>query len=441
MKKIFAIAIALVLCASAFAQETNRDEHGLIKYGPYQTNKFWDNWFIGAGIGFNAHIDEITNLVHLDRPDLARGGAPAFQVFAGKWIEPCYGVRGDIQGWKGGYFNDGVKFKYWTANADFLVNASNLFWGYKEDRKWNFSPYASVLAIFAEGNAFGVGAGLLSTYSLSKRLDLMLDLRTGIARQSITGTGENGKIIVNTGTFGVIYKLGKTNWSRCCAGSGAAAAAASTEAASKPAKATAEEMEELQKARENALNAATAANNAAAAANNAAAAANAATAAALQEQKQNPQPAQEAAPAPAQAAPAQAAPAQAAPAQAAPAEANTPSEAVQQAIDNLKNIQFATGKPVLDERAKGNLDAVAEYLKSNPSVKVECAGHTDNTGSDAVNNPLSEKRAKVVADYLKGKGVSSDQIYVKGYGSSKPIADNNTPEGRQQNRRTELNVL
>ena len=424
MKKIFAIAIALVLCASAFAQEG--------KYGPYHTNKFWDNWYIGAGFGLNAHVDEITNLLKFERPDLGRGGFPAIQVFAGKWIDPCYGVRGDIQGWKGGYFNDGVKFKYWTANADFLVNASNLFWGYKEDRKWNFSPYASVLAIFAEGHAFGVGAGLLSTYSLSKRLDLMLDLRTGVTRQSITGTGEAGKIIINTGTIGVIYKLGKTNWVRC-GGAGAGDAAAAEAAAPK---ATKEEMEELQKARENALNAATAANNAASAANNAAAAANAANAAALQEQKQNPQPAAQ------QAAPAQAAPAQAAPAQeAAPAAPATPSEAVQQAIDNLKNIQFATGKPELDERAKGNLDAVAEYLKANPSVKIELAGHTDNTGSDAVNNPLSEKRAQVAADYLTGKGVNPDQIYVKGYGSRKPIADNNTPEGRQQNRRTELNVL
>ena len=62
MKKFFAIAVALVLCASAFAQETNRDENGKIKYGPYATNKFWDNWFIGAGIGFNAHVDGITNL-------------------------------------------------------------------------------------------------------------------------------------------------------------------------------------------------------------------------------------------------------------------------------------------------------------------------------------------------------------------------------------------
>lgn len=422
MKKFFAIAVALVLCASAFAQEG--------KYGPYHTNKFWDNWFIGAGIGFNAHVDQITKLLDFERPDLARGGAPAFQVFAGKWIDPCYGIRGDIQGWKGGYFNDGVKFKYWTANADFLVNASNLFWGYKEDRKFNISAYASVLAIFAEGKAFGVGAGLLGTYSLGKRFDLMIDLRTGIGRQSITGTGQNGKLLLNTGSIGVIYKLGKTNWVRC-SGAGAGAGDAAAAAAAAAPKATEKEMEELQKARENALNAATAANNAAAAANNAASAANAATAASLQEQKQNPQPAAQ------QAAPAQAAPAQ----EAAPAAAATPSEAVQQAIDNLKNVQFATGKPELDDRAKANLDAVAEYLKANPSVKIEIAGHTDSTGSDAINDPLSEQRAKVVADYLAGKGVNSDQVYVKGFGSRKPIADNGTPEGRQQNRRTELNVL
>ncbi len=446
MKKIFAIAVALVLCASAFAQETNRDENGRIKYGPYATNKFWDNWFIGAGIGFNAHVDGITNLLKFERPDLARGGAPAFQLFAGKWLEPCYGLRGGLQGYKGGYFNDNVKFKYWSLNADFLVNISNLFWGYKDGRKFNCSPYVSAMAIFAEGHAFGVGAGLYNTYGINDKLDIFLDLRTGLAPQRITGAGQNGKILVNTGTLGIAYKFAKRNWQRACASKGDAAAAA---AAGKAApKATQEELEELQKARENALNAATAANNAAAAANNAAAAANAATAAALQEQKQNPQPAQQQA-APAQAAPAQQAapaPQQAAPAQAAPAQQAEPApaapdEKVQQAIQDLKDVQFKSGLPNLDDRAKHNLDVVAEYLKSNPSVKIEVAGHTDSTGNDAINNPLSEKRAKVVADYLKEQGVNDSQIFVKGYGSSKPIASNSTVEGRQQNRRVELNVL
>lgn len=435
MRKFFTIALALVLCAAAFAQETNRDENGKIKYGPYQTNKFWDNWFIGAGIGGNGHVDRIRDLFDGERPDLARGGTPAFQVFAGKWIDPCYGVRGVVQGWKGGHFNDNKDFKYWTVNGDFLVNASNLFWGYKEKRVYNLVPYASVMAIFSEGHAFGVGAGLLNTFRISNSFNIFLDLRTGVARQTITGAGVGGKILVNTASVGVMYNFKKNNWTRCSAACGKGDAAASA-AAAQP-KATQEELEELQKARENALNAATAANNAAAAANNAAAAANAATAAALQQQQQKPQPAQE--PAPAKAAPAEE-PAPA-PAQAAPAQKTVPAQEVQQAIQELKDVQFATGKPSLDERAEKNLDTVADYLKSNPDVRIEVAGHTDNTGTDAINNPLSQKRAEVVAGYLKDRGVKDSQIEIKGYGSKKPIADNSTAEGRQQNRRVELNIL
>jgi len=84
--------------------------------------------------------------------------------------------------------------------------------------------------------------------------------------------------------------------------------------------------------------------------------------------------------------------------------------------------------PVLDKLAQG-LDA---------TMHVSIIGHTDSSGSDAVNNPLSLDRAEAVRDYLVGKGVSSSRIEVAGHGEREPVADNATPAGRAQNRRVEI---
>ncbi len=87
------------------------------------------------------------------------------------------------------------------------------------------------------------------------------------------------------------------------------------------------------------------------------------------------------------------------------------------------------------------LDEAVDTLKRNPDVRVEVDGHTDSVGSDAYNQSLSERRAKGVYDYLLAHGVPDSQIVgEKGFGESKPIDTNDTAEGRQRNRRTELNV-
>jgi outer membrane protein OmpA-like peptidoglycan-associated protein len=75
-----------------------------------------------------------------------------------------------------------------------------------------------------------------------------------------------------------------------------------------------------------------------------------------------------------------------------------------------------------------------------PSLKVEISGHTDNIGSETTNQKLSEDRANSVVSYLSKKGVTSSRLAGKGYGSSKPVASNNSEDGRQQNRRTEFEI-
>ena len=81
-------------------------------------------------------------------------------------------------------------------------------------------------------------------------------------------------------------------------------------------------------------------------------------------------------------------------------------------------------------------------LKDNPQIQVEIAGHTDSTGSEKAKMAISEKRALSVKKYLRDKyNISDDRMTVKGYGSSKPIADNSTMEGRSKNRRVEIRVI
>lgn len=104
-------------------------------------------------------------------------------------------------------------------------------------------------------------------------------------------------------------------------------------------------------------------------------------------------------------------------------------------------ILFATNSSTLNAPSRSSLDKFSTSLQNNPDTEVKIYGHTDSTGSDAINNPLSEKRAEAVYNYLLTKGVSGNRIDSQGFGSSQPIADNSTVAGRSQNRRVEVFIL
>ncbi len=107
----------------------------------------------------------------------------------------------------------------------------------------------------------------------------------------------------------------------------------------------------------------------------------------------------------------------------------------------LKGVNFDYDKSILRPDAFPVLDEVAETLARYPEIRVEIGGHTDWNNSDAYNQRLSERRAQSVMDYLVSKGIAANRMAVKGYGEAKPIADNNTENGRFQNRRVELRIL
>jgi outer membrane protein OmpA-like peptidoglycan-associated protein len=107
----------------------------------------------------------------------------------------------------------------------------------------------------------------------------------------------------------------------------------------------------------------------------------------------------------------------------------------------LNNIFFASGKTTLKPASYPELDRVVQFLKENENIKVEIAGHTDNVGKAATNQQLSLGRAKAVSTYITSKGVAKSQITFKGYGMTKPVAENKTADGKAMNRRVEFTIL
>jgi len=107
----------------------------------------------------------------------------------------------------------------------------------------------------------------------------------------------------------------------------------------------------------------------------------------------------------------------------------------------LNNVFFESDSFELKMESFHQLDEVVRFLKINPSLVIEIGGHTDNVGTEEYNLALSEKRAGSVVQYLKDKGVNESRLSFKGYGFSKPVADNSSENGRELNRRTEFKIV
>jgi outer membrane protein OmpA-like peptidoglycan-associated protein len=103
-------------------------------------------------------------------------------------------------------------------------------------------------------------------------------------------------------------------------------------------------------------------------------------------------------------------------------------------------ILFAKNSSNLTSEAQNNIAELAATLKKYGDTNVLIEGHTDNTGSDAINDPLSQRRAQAVANYAQGQGVEASRFQTQGYGSRQPIADNTTEAGRTANRRVEVAI-
>ena len=231
MKKTLAtIALALV-ATGAMAQENGNRANGKIMRGPYETNAFFDNWYLGVAGGVNVYKGENDSYKGLgDRM------APALDVSLGKWITPSIGVRLQYSGlkskgttsYKSAYFDgkpDGKgmydeKFNVMNLHTDFMWNISNALSGYKETRTWNFIPFigfgwARSGANDQYNNSLATTLGLLNDIRLSNRLNLTLEGRYMIVDQAFDGVayGCKHEAMVSV-TAGLTVKLGKTNFKR-----------------------------------------------------------------------------------------------------------------------------------------------------------------------------------------------------------------------------------
>ncbi|MCB0664634.1 MAG: OmpA family protein [Saprospiraceae bacterium] len=107
----------------------------------------------------------------------------------------------------------------------------------------------------------------------------------------------------------------------------------------------------------------------------------------------------------------------------------------------LHNVFFESGSAALLEKSDFELNKLYNLLLTNPDLKIEIRGHTDNVGSDTDNQILSEQRARAINDYLLAKGIEQRRMEYRGYGETFPVADNDSDAGRQKNRRTEFLIL
>ena len=207
------VAVAMTASPALKAQENgNRDENGKVVRGPYETNRFGDNWFIGAGGGVNLFLNEGFDPVI----------GPSIDANLGKWFTPSVGMRVGYQGFKTNVSADNVtqNFGYMYFHGDFLWNMSNALGGYKETRFWNLVPYAHAGYFRTYGlngsefydNEIAAGAGLLHNLRLIDRLDLIIDMRATVMNGRAIGT--DGVSLLPSVTAGLAVDLGFPNFVR-----------------------------------------------------------------------------------------------------------------------------------------------------------------------------------------------------------------------------------
>ena len=107
----------------------------------------------------------------------------------------------------------------------------------------------------------------------------------------------------------------------------------------------------------------------------------------------------------------------------------------------LAGVNFETAKATLLKESYKPLDAVVKVMSENSNYKLKITGHTDNVGNSESNMQLSKDRAQAVEAYLESKGLDADRFIVIGFGDTRPVSTNDTPEGRAKNRRVEFTIV
>ena len=378
-----AVAGLLGFSFTASAQENgNRDENGNIVRGSYETNGFWDNWFIGLGAGANTVAGENVNFKPF--------GGLAVDVNLGKWFTPTVGARIGYKGLKNSFelkdnnvLKAGFKDEYnqHLFHADFLWNLSNSFSGYKETRFWDIIPYAQFVGLANFRNKaddsnnfeYAAGAGILNDFRLGNHVDLYLDLAADVARRESLGTpGDKIYTFLPSLTAGLIFNLGRTNFDRHTSITPVVVPLPFTTDQYNALKNRVAELEKENAALKDEINA-----------------------------LKNAKP-------------------------------DTVYVGKESEVEPVARTFFDLNSSKLSAREKAHLDYFASQVIANTDKNYTIKGYADSaTGSAATNDRISQARADAVKDYLvKNCGVDASRLEAVGQGGtdqfSKPIANNRT---------------
>ncbi len=227
MKRLLVLALVLMSSIFVYAQEETVVEVQS-KRGPYVTNRFFDNWFISVGGGVQVYTGENDWC-----GGLGKRLAPALDVSVGKWVTPCVGLRLQYSGLKAKGWNSGEgrytttldrdnkngsniyneEFNVMNLHADFMWNVSNAISGYREDRFWDFVPYAGFGWARSAGNdthdnEMAATVGLLNVLRISKALDVNLEAKFMVVNDRFDGVAR-GRSFDGMGTLtaGLTYNF------------------------------------------------------------------------------------------------------------------------------------------------------------------------------------------------------------------------------------------
>lgn len=371
MKKLFYSLAVMCLSVSAVAAQ-GTTEVPTDKYR-VATNSFWSNWFVSAGVDFNAaYVSETGNCNK--NPFSTDRGTFGFSVAVGKWFTPSIGLRTKFQGlWSKRVLTrtDHHTYEYWNAHEDVMFNLSNMLFGYNENRVWNFIPYVGIgIARNMSDNNYDISynGGLLNNFRISKRVQVFADLYATVIEGSFDAANpdkwtEHKKDCEHHWdamfglNVGVTYNLGKTNWDKVP---------------------DVDALIAMNKEQMDALNVS------------------------LKDQQDE---------------------------NARLRDLLANQKPTERVIDNTKLVTTSqsvffniNSSKIASRKDLVNVKEVAEYAKAN-NAKIRVTGYADSkTGNAQINQKLSEARANTVADELVKMGVSRDNIIVEAKGGVDTIS-------------------
>ncbi|MDD4033091.1 MAG: OmpA family protein [Bacteroidales bacterium] len=378
MRKILLLLTFLALGLTSFAQTEFTTAQGTESHPRYITNKFWDNWFISAGVGAQAYLGESD-----DQLMFTKRLTPAFDFSVGKWIVPAVGFRVQANGFafKGYTYNGNnayvtgteenlfkQEWDYLNVHGDILLNLSNALGGYKTDRFYSIVPYIGfgmITTLNEDPNdkEFSLNGGIINQFRLSDAVNLNLELRGAFFRESF-----DDEILIEdsegmvAATVGLTYNFGNKEFKRYSAPAPAEPRLISAEDLAKLRQQVAAEQARTKQLQDE-----------------------------LNAEKNKPKP------------------------------AAVEKDLTAAALAIFFNIDRAN----LTAKEKINLKYIADVINQNPNEKFVITGHADKaTGSAAHNQKLSEKRAQAVADYLiQELAVDSRQLEIKAVGDTQNSYD------------------